>query len=821
MAQKTHVGFDKKGQLTSGPCKAKKGRCPYGNHFADPNEAHTYLEEVSSALQSLPPELVEGYQVHAEVMGDSKIPFDEAVDMGFPEDIAHLIAGEPTDPKYARENVGKDVEPTEPAVEEKPESVAPEPVEEPKAEPVEEVAEAEPEPVAEVKAETAPEEKPKKTRRKRQEKPEPEAVEPPASLDTPEDVERFQEILSAYKMSSPADFSEGNLPDELKALRGGIFTPAEERDPAPLEAYQKFGKALAAYRVNMLDQLPPEEQEQFGYLVESMAKLDKDADLNGDYSDEEMENKVRSDLNHYGEERNELNDKIVHDLLARKVQGELPEDREEAYNAIDGRVVQIYGGKDRDSETPDVERPFGNAKFAPQEARKLQHHNYINAYSDMLRATREAKAAANAKVPKSVEEIREAVKKRNAGIVHSTPFYDNTAHASTPAELEYYERAAERTKSILKPGACVMMGGMDAEAYQIDHEGGIRTNDGKLWGYVDFESGNMYTADGQNISSAGGARVYANSAELMRYAALDNGSHNEPGITSADPGYKSRYESDPKYTDAFSNVYNHLKQEEALLTERSKRAHEVAKAVNSQDVEDLYERAVAELGMPRSQAYDSNPNPRTLGALKSYTRNYINKKVQAGTLGYDASKGGFYNPNRKPIDAFKPEGDAMYVAGTENLTPTERVSVVNAARRKRELQTGMADQFAGGMDAPPNDYAAVTHRRSDGASRRISGAKDGQILVENVGDMVSATPAYVVVDRDKGLMVPINEGLTPQANLDPRIVGTGSGLSNPVASEYTIQNIINRYKSADPYLPVMQIPTDEENDNAWRPLRRW
>ena len=816
MTQKTHVGFNKDGQLTSGKCDAKKGRCPYGNHFADPNEAHNYLEEVSEAFQSLPPELVEGYQIHVEVMGESKIPFDEAVDMGFPEDIAHLIAGEPTDPKYARENVGKDVEPAEPVAEENPE-----PAVEPKAEPVEEVAEAESEPVIEVKAETAPGEKPKKTRRKRQEKPEPEAIEPPTSLDTPEDVERFQEILSVFKVSSPADFNEGNLPDELRALRGGIFTPAEERDPAPLEAYQKFGKALAAYRVKMLDQLPSEEQEQFNYLIDSMSKLDKDADLNGESSNEELDEQVRSDISQYGEEYNELNDKIMHDLLARRVQGELPEDREEAYNAIDGRVVQIYGGKDINSETPDVKRPLGQEKFPPYEARKLQQHNYINAYSDMLRATREAKAAANAKVPKSVEEIREAVKKRNAGIVHSTPFYDNTAHASTPAELEYYERAAERTKSILKPGACVMMGGMDAEAYQIDHEGGIRTNDGKLWGYVDFESGNMYTADGQNISSAGGARVYANSAELMRYAALDNGSHNEPGITSADPGYKSRYESDPKYTDAFSNVYNHLKQEEALLTEHSKRAHEVTKAVNSQDVEDLYERAVAELGMPRSQAYDSNPNPRTLGALKSYTRNYINKKVQAGTLGYDASKGGFYNPNRKPIDAFKPEGDAMYVAGTENLTPTERVSVVNAARRKRELQTGMADQFAGGMDAPPNDYAAVTHRRSDGASRRISGASNGQILVENVGDMVSATPAYVVVDRDKGLMVPVNEGLTPQANLDPRIVGTGSGLSNPVASEYTIQNIINRYKSADPYLPVMQIPTDEENDKARRPLRRW
>ena len=131
MTQKTHVGFNKDGQLTSGKCDAKKGRCPYGNHFADPNEAHNYLEEVSEAFQSLPPELVEGYQIHVEVMGESKIPFDEAVDMGFPEDIAHLIAGEPTDPKYARENVGKDVEPVE--------------VSEVKEEPIEEPMEAEPE----------------------------------------------------------------------------------------------------------------------------------------------------------------------------------------------------------------------------------------------------------------------------------------------------------------------------------------------------------------------------------------------------------------------------------------------------------------------------------------------------------------------------------------------------------------------------------------------------------------------------------------------------------------------------------------------------
>lgn len=111
MENKTHVGFNKKGELTSGKCEADKRPCPYGNHFADPKEAHDYLEEVSTAFQALEPELREGYQTYVQAMGDSKIPFDEAVEMGFPEDIARLVAGEPTDPKYARENVGKDVEP--------------------------------------------------------------------------------------------------------------------------------------------------------------------------------------------------------------------------------------------------------------------------------------------------------------------------------------------------------------------------------------------------------------------------------------------------------------------------------------------------------------------------------------------------------------------------------------------------------------------------------------------------------------------------------------------------------------------------------------
>jgi len=219
-AQKTHVGFNKKGELTSGKCEADKRACPYGNHFADPSEAHNYLEEVSEAFQGLPPELVEGYKIHAEVMGESKIPFDEAVEMGFPEDIAHLLAGEPTDPKYARENVGKDIPPAEePPVE--PTSVSDElealrktlstnlgtPDDDDGYEPPASMSEAVGEFMAKQEASLrdslAGESHPLVQR----------SIPEDIDLETEEGFAKFQEVLSTYKMSARSDFEE--LPPAL------------------------------------------------------------------------------------------------------------------------------------------------------------------------------------------------------------------------------------------------------------------------------------------------------------------------------------------------------------------------------------------------------------------------------------------------------------------------------------------------------------------------------------------------------------------------------------------------------------------------------
>ncbi len=222
MAQKTHVGFNKKGELTSGKCEADKRPCPYGNHFADPKEAHDYLEEVSTAFQALEPELREGYQTYVQAMGDSKIPFDEAVEMGFPEDIARLVAGEPTDPKYARENVGKDVEPAEePSTEPSSASESDElealrktlstnlgtPDDDDGYEPPASMSEAVGEFMAKRKASLrdslAGESHPLVQR----------SIPEDIDLETEEGFAKFQEVLSTYKMSARSDFEE--LPPAL------------------------------------------------------------------------------------------------------------------------------------------------------------------------------------------------------------------------------------------------------------------------------------------------------------------------------------------------------------------------------------------------------------------------------------------------------------------------------------------------------------------------------------------------------------------------------------------------------------------------------
>ena len=191
MATKIHVGF-KDGKLTSGKCEADKGKCPYGNHFPSLSEADKYQEHVAEILHSPQyRDLAAGYETYA-AEGGGKMTTQDALGMGFPEEVAKLIGGEPTDPKYARENVGVE------AIEE-PVAVEAEEVLSPKGE--EETPIEEP----------APKPKKKPSKKAVKEEPAEEIVHdtPPEkfSLSTPEGQEKLYTILNSYKKSSPEDFT--------------------------------------------------------------------------------------------------------------------------------------------------------------------------------------------------------------------------------------------------------------------------------------------------------------------------------------------------------------------------------------------------------------------------------------------------------------------------------------------------------------------------------------------------------------------------------------------------------------------------------------
>ena len=820
MATKIHVGF-KDGKLTSGKCEADKGKCPYGNHFPSQSEADKYQEHVAEILHSPQyRDLAAGYETYA-AEGGGKMTTQDALGMGFPEEVAKLIGGEPTDPKYARENVGVE------AIEE-PVAVEAEEVLSPKGE--EETPIEEPAP--------KPKEKPSKKAVK--EEPAEEIVHdtPPEkfSLSTPEGQEKLYTILNSYKKSSPEDFTV--VPPAMQEYANIKFF-SKEPDPEYeklKDEYTSFAKGLAALRANMDDQLSTEDKLRMQYLMDSMNHLNASMqDIQRGIAEEMGWEPAEDDglstwrsIANYGEEDNDVNDRIVEDLLARRVRGESADDRQEAYDTINGNLLQRTRYKATADEPPahTWEKVMGkrtpwNNHISTVELNKLAHHQTVNAYSDMLADGREAKKAADARKADSVDELKAKSAKLSISGDKAKPIYDYTQYGDTDAEREYYQRASERTKARLKPGAYVMLAGLDAEAYQIAPDGGLKTTDGKLWGYVDFKTGAMYDVDGQHLGNKGGARVYANTDELLRYAALDNGPHDAPGSTSADPGYKSRYETDPKHSKEFQKVYDHLRRNEQGWAEVAKRNQETELAIQGKDGFDLYDEAVAKYGMKELdlRRFDVNPNGEKV--LKNRVKKHIAKEINEGRLAYDFESDTLKKVQRDSIESHVPK-EALDEFFASDTPPATRASIMSAARRKRELITAQADQFAGAIEEKPTEYSAIGHRRRSwvGGSRiPLGAAKSGNLIYTPVthGYENNLHETYVVVDHEKNLMVPVTEGLTPESMFNRKDRGW---MPSPVTtSEYTVQNLLRRYKSGDPTLDVREIPND--SDDAAVNLRVW
>ena len=810
MATKIHVGF-RDGKLTSGKCEADKGKCPYGNHFPSQSEADKYQEHVSEILHSPKyRDLAAGFEAMGE--GGNAMTTEQALANGFPPEIAKLIGGEPTDPKYARENVGKELE--DDSLKELREALSGNlgdgTDDDDDYEPPASMSEAIDEFMA--KQEAPLREALGGETHSLPHRSIPEGID----LETEEGAAKFMEVLSSYKMSARDDFKE--LPPTLD--RHGYSYSYGDRNgdyyKSLEEGYQNFSVALTAMRTGQTDQLNVEERAIASDYEDEFKRLNEAADTAYKGVAGDRDTRAWRSITDYGEEGNQVNDAIMQNMMIQYAGDSNPYFRKEAYNHINADVIHNDGIDSSEAwerymgdVSPDELSKLG---LKPEvELNKLRHQLYAEKYGDALKDASEAKhEAARKSGPAKLEDIKASIKANTSSLdqLKNSPISKNFyLHDASPSVKAYHKEAGAKLKAKVKPGAYVMLNDQDALVYKIGEDGSLRAPNGALWGHVNLKTGAMHDLDGTNLLYSGGARVYSNEDELYQYAALDNGGHFRAGRSSADPGIVSAYEGTGTYGEMFNNVTSYLKERESALTEQSRRNRELADGVDSMDAGKLYDVARKQFGMPAINKSSDALKTGNEDKLKREVRKYLKGQIDSGKVEFDATSKEFKASRREPVKQYNEAEDMKRIlSGHPDISPETRVSIMNSARRKRDMITAQADQFAGAFEPRITEYNPVASRRVNWNSEsvKVADAEKGNLIISNTPNNDGTRDTYVVVDDKKGLMVQIRENLTPMDRLsDPD--GSRASAFQATTSEYAIQNVLRRYEMEDQTLNVQPI----------------
>lgn len=810
MATKIHVGF-RDGKLTSGKCEADKGKCPYGNHFPSQSEADKYQEHVSEILHSPKyRDLAAGFEAMGE--GGNAMTTEQALANGFPPEIAKLIGGEPTDPRYARENVGKELE--DDSLKELREALSGNlgdgTDDDDDYEPPASMSEAIDEFMA--KQEAPLREALGGETHSLPHRSIPEGID----LETEEGAAKFMEVLSSYKMSARDDFKE--LPPTLD--RHGYSYSYGDRNgdyyKSLEEGYQNFSVALTAMRTGQTDQLNVEERAIASDYEDEFKRLNEAADTAYKGVAGDRDTRAWRSITDYGEEGNQVNDAIMQNIMIQYAGDSNPYFRKEAYNHINADVIHNDGIDSSEAwerymgdVSPDELSKLG---LKPEvELNKLRHQLYAEKYGDALKDASEAKhEAARKSGPAKLEDIKASIKANTSSLdqLKNSPISKNFyLHDASPSVKAYHKEAGAKLKAKVKPGAYVMLNDQDALVYKIGEDGSLRAPNGALWGHVNLKTGAMHDLDGTNLLYSGGARVYSNEDELYQYAALDNGGHFRAGRSSADPGIVSAYEGTGTYGEVFNNVTNYLKERESALTEQSRRNRELADGVDSMDAGKLYDVARKQFGMPAINKSSDALKTGNEDKLKREVRKYLKGQIDSGKVEFDATSKEFKASRREPVKQYNEAEDMKRIlSGHPDISPETRVSIMNSARRKRDMITAQADQFAGAFEPRITEYNPVASRRVNWNSEsvKVADAEKGNLIISNTPNNDGTRDTYVVVDDKKGLMVQIRENLTPMDRLsDPD--GSRASAFQATTSEYAIQNVLRRYEMEDQTLNVQPI----------------
>lgn len=293
---------------------------------------------------------------------------------------------------------------------------------------------------------------------------------------------------------------------------------------------------------------------------------------------------------------------------------------------------------------------------------------------------------------------------------------------------------------------------------------------------------------------------------------LTNG-HLETINASADPGYFSKYEDTPQYP----KVKNYLKQIEAIKIERSRRREESALALaDHPDIEELYSKidmyALGNGKGLRVERYDNDPTPANKRALHAPIASYLSQEINAGRLTYDPVTKSFSVDNpRADIADMKPDAalnDLLEGAGSF----TEKVSLVNSAKRGRAFESARDDVVSRAVEPKIGRHNAASHRRRNwnpqqNAPKPGSRGQVKDVLISPTENEQGYRDVFVVVDEGKMVRIPQHQGTVSSSNFeDPTDVAMP-------ATEYAIQATLDRYAKNDLSLAVEPL-ADKSQDGT-------
>lgn len=391
-------------------------------------------------------------------------------------------------------------------------------------------------------------------------------------------------------------------------------------------------------------------------------------------------------------------------------------------------------------------------------------------------------------------------------------------HNNTEEYNQYTQKCDQHWQNTLKPGAYLMLGNQDAQIYTTQPDGTITTPNGQIHGTVDYKTGILRKTNGEPITYHDNPRIYANAHDLMRYGTpagdpgLTNG-HLETINTSADPGYFSKYEDTPQYP----KVKNYLKQIEAIKIERSRRREESALALaDHPDIEELYSKidmyALGNGKGLRVERYDNDPTPANRRALHAPIASYLSQEINAGRLTYDPATKSFSVDNpRADIADMKPDAalnDLLEGAGSF----TEKVSLVNSAKRGRAFESARDDVVSRAVEPKIGRHNAASHRRRNwnpqqNAPKPGSRGQVKDVLISPTENEQGYRDVFVVVDEGKMVRIPQHQGTVSSSNFeDPTDVAMP-------ATEYAIQATLDRYAKNDLSLAVEPL-ADKSQDGT-------